>query len=56
MQALTFFPDKTVIAIVRVVGISQAAVGVFEFQEFVAVLARVPSTGRFKVREGLRSL
>ena len=40
---LTLFADQTVISVVRVVGISQTAMRVFEFKKFVAVLAGVTS-------------
>lgn len=41
---LTLFTDKTVIAVIGVVGISKTAVGVLEFKEFVPMLARVTGT------------
>jgi hypothetical protein len=37
--APTLFANKTVVAIIRVVGISQAAMGVFKLEELVAVFA-----------------
>lgn len=37
----TLFADETVIAVVRVVGITQTSVRVLELEELVAMLARV---------------
>jgi hypothetical protein len=40
-EQLTLFANKTVIPVVRVVGISQTTMRVFEFKELVSVFARV---------------
>lgn len=39
--ALTFFPDKTVISVIGVVGVTEPSMGVLEFKELVSVFARM---------------
>jgi hypothetical protein len=38
---LTLFPDETVIAVVRIVRVSETSVRVLKLQEFMTVLSRV---------------
>ena len=38
----TLFADETVIAVVGVICVAETSMGVFELQELVAVLSRVP--------------
>jgi len=39
----TFFSDQTIISVVRVVCVAQAAMRIFKLEEFVAVFARMAS-------------
>ena len=38
-MTLTFFPDKTIIPVIGVVGITEPSMGVLEFKELVSMFA-----------------
>ena len=43
---LTFFTDQTVVSVVGIVCVTKTTMGELEFEEFVAMLARVSSAAR----------